>query len=228
MDDLSVDRGDLDRSLRFIRGVNRRLGGARALWRVVAPLARAADGPITLLDIATGSADIPALLRGWGLDAGHDIRCTAIDLHPTTLDLARGHLDAQEPSIREGIELVELDALHAADRFGPGSFDVVHAGMFLHHLPDVRVMTALRVMQRCARRVIVWNDLHRSPAAWLGVRVLTLGAPEIVKHDARVSVDAGFTRTEALDLARRAGLERARVRVSPLLGRFVLTAGGGA
>ncbi|MEM7629172.1 MAG: methyltransferase domain-containing protein [Planctomycetota bacterium] len=228
MDDPSVDRGDLDRSLRFIRGVNRRLGGARALWRHLRPLAARVDGPITLLDVATGSGDIPALVRGWGLEAGLDIRVTAIDLHTTTLDLARDHLAEQPEAVRSGIELIELDALEAGTRFGFDAFDAVHAGMFLHHLSDIRVMTALRVMQRCARRAVIWNDLHRSPAAWLGVRALTAGAPEIVRHDARVSVDAGFTKGEALELASRAGLESVRIRVAPLLGRFVLSSGATA
>lgn len=225
MDDPNVDRTELDASLRFIRAINRRLGGADALWRQIQRLAAASptQGPITVLDVATGSADIPALVRARGLDAGLDIRVTAIDLHETTLDLAREHLTEQAEAVRSGIEIRALDGFDAVEAFGARSFDVVHAGMFLHHLPDLRVMTMLRVMERSARRLVVWNDLHRSPLAHLGVRVLTARAPEIVRHDARVSVEASFTTSETRELATRAGLERVRVKVHPLQGRFVLT-----
>ena len=213
MDEPDVPREELDAALRFIRFVNRRLGGARAL---ISCLRRWSRGwprgePITLLDVATGSADIPVAARAWALSRGHDLRITAIDSHDTTLDLARRHLDDQPAEIREGIAIEKHDALRLTDRFAPGSFDYAHAGMFLHHLDDLEAMTALRIMDRLSRRGVVWNDLARSPLARLGVRALTIGAPPIVRHDATVSVEAGFTRAEALELARR----RARVGAIP-------------
>lgn len=226
MDEPGVARDDLDAALGFIRFVNRRLGGARALlsclrrWSAGWPKGE----PITLLDIATGSADIPVAARAWALSRGHDLRITAIDSHDTTLELARRHLDAQPAEIREGIVLEKHDALRLTDRFAPGSFDYTHAGMFLHHLDDLDAMTALRIMDRLARRGVVWNDLVRSPFARLGVRVLTIGAPSIVRHDARVSVEAGFTRDEAMEMARRVGLASPRCRVMFFSQRFVVSA----
>ena len=68
----------------------------------------------------------------------------------------------------------------------------------------------LRVMDRLARRGVIWNDLVRSRLNRAAARVGTLGAPAIVKHDAVVSVEAGFTKREALDMARRVGMEGAR------------------
>ncbi len=54
------------------------------------------------------------------------------------------------------------------------------------------------------------------------MRLLTFGVPAVVRHDARVSVEAGFTRSEALELARRVGLHNVAYH-SHLGHRFTLT-----
>ncbi len=218
MDDPGVARDELSRSLAYIRGVNRWLGGARALlallsrWSVRWPK----DRPVTLLDVGTGSADIPVRARSWAEGRGLDLRITGVDLHETTLDLAREHVGG-----REGITLERCDARRLMDRFEPGSFDYVHAGLFLHHLPFIEVLTVLRIMDRLARVGIVWNDLVRSRLALAAAHLITIGTPEIVKHDARVSVRAGFTRAEVRDFAQRVGIDYARYR-TVLLHRFTL------
>lgn len=219
MDQPGVDPDQLAKALGFIRWVNRSLGGVSALighlrrWSPAWPV----DRPVTLLDIGTGSADLPLAARDWARARGFELRVTGVDLHATTLAHARAHIgDAA------GIELVEADALALADRFDPGAFDYVHAGMFLHHLKEIQILTVLRIMDRLARRGIVWNDLVRSRAAWLAVQGLTLGQPGLVRHDARVSVEAGFTRREVLEYARRVDLGYCAYRAGFWTQRFTL------
>ncbi|MEQ8850842.1 MAG: methyltransferase domain-containing protein [Phycisphaerales bacterium] len=219
MDHPDATREELAAALDFIRSVNRRLGGVRATLR---PLQRWAerwpkDAPIRILDIGTGAADIPHAIVQWARANDRRVHVTAIDFHPTTLDLAR-ELVGDDPDIT----LLQADALQLTDRFQPGDFDYAHAAMFLHHLPEIEVMTVLRVMDRLASRGVIWNDLIRSRLAWLGIRLLTLGRPAPVRHDARVSVDAGFTRAEVLDLARRVGLDYTRYHAGMLTQRFIL------
>lgn len=219
MDDPAATREDIELSLRYLRLVNRRLGGAAALlrrlnqWRARWPAGR----PITIVDLGTGSADIPLSVRDWGARRGLDIRVTGVDLHPTTLDLARRHVGG-----REGITLVQGDATRLTEQFEPGSFDYAHASLFLHHLPDIQVLTVLRVMDRLAVRGIVWSDLIRSSARRLLVAAAVVGQPPIVRHDAVVSVEAGFTRREVMDYTRRLGLDYVKYRMEPLWYRFTL------
>jgi hypothetical protein len=220
MDDPDVGRDDQAQALRFIRMVNRRLGGSST---VITELEKWSinwkpNQVINILDIGTGSADIPVAIANWAAANNHRVHITAVDLHPVTLELAREYI-----GMRENIELVQADALRLMERFQAGQFDYVHAGMFLHHLNDVEVMTVLRIMDRLASRALIWNDLVRSWIGKLGVRVLTLAAPPLVKHDAIVSIDAGYTRREALDLAHRAGLVKVHYR-QHLAARFTLTA----
>jgi hypothetical protein len=57
-----VPQRDLDRNLRDIRLANRFFGGTRAVLDVVMPTVASqlpTDEPLSLLDVATGSADIP-------------------------------------------------------------------------------------------------------------------------------------------------------------------------
>ena len=226
MDEPEASRDDLAVSLRFIRFVNRRLGGTSSAVRVLDRWAKERgaawprDRPIRVLDIGTGSADIPVAMDAWAKRHRRAVEIDAIDLHPTTLDLAREYVGE-----RENIHLRPLDALKLMDHYEPGSFDVVHAGMFLHHLPDLEVMTVLRIMQRLARHGMIWNDLARRTLARIGVRTLvalTPGLPRMARHDAVVSVEAGFTRREAVELAQRVGWEEIRYR-DVLFHRFVLT-----
>ena len=218
MDDPAAGAAEIDEALRFIRMVNRRMDGTAAAlvhfkqWAVEWPRDRA----IRIIDIGTGSADIPVAIADWAKAAGHRVHITAVDLHPVTLELARQHVGD-----RPEIEIVQGDALKLTEQFASGSFEYAHAGMFLHHLPDIEVMTVLRIMDRLTTRGLIWNDLLRNTIGRVAVRLLTLRAPPLVRHDAVVSVAAGFTKREAIDLARRAGLTGIQVRVH-LWHRFTL------
>lgn len=224
MDDPGVDPAALRAALRYIRGVNRRLGGVSGLLRHLKTWSRSwpPGRPVTLIDLGTGSADLPIAARRWARTAGLDLRITAVDNHEETLAAAREELERELPG-DGGVELVCADAKHLATRFGDRSFDYAHAGLFLHHMPsDVAVMTVLRVMDRLAVRGIVWNDLVRTRVGYAAIRAMTVGQPAMVRHDARVSVRAGFTRREALDLAERVGITYCRYRWSVFTHRFTL------
>ena len=223
MDDPDAGEDDLRRSLAFIRGINRRLGGVEGLLRRLRRWSSRwpTGGPVRLLDIGTGSADIPAAAAEWAAAAGHDLRITAVDLHPTTLAAAANHI-ASRPEAARRIDLQQHDALRLMDSFEPGSFHYVHAGMFLHHLPEIEVLTVLRIMDRLASAGIVWNDLLRSRIVLAVTTLMTARQPEMVRHDACASVRAGFRAREAADIARRVGLDYCSTRANLFHGRFVV------
>lgn len=212
MDAPDAPRAQLEVALKYIRWVNRRMGGAGALLRHLSAWSARwpRNRPITVLDIATGSADVPLAARAWAKGRGFDLRVTAVDLHPTTLQIARERV--REAGEESAVTILQSDALNLMSLFEPDSFDYVHAGLFLHHLSDLQALTMLRIMDRLARAGIVWNDLVRSPAYRALVHVILIGQPEMVRHDARVSVEAGFTSAEVMDMARRLDLGFTRYR----------------
>lgn len=220
MDDPDVDRAELAESLAFIREVNRRLDGTKALLDYLQSQSSTwpADRPVRLLDVGTGSADIPLAVVEWGRAAGHEVQVTAIDRHATVLDLAGEHIGGCA-----AIELRQLDALKLMDHFEPGAFDYAHAGMFLHHLEDIEVMTMLQIMDRLATQAVIWNDLLRNIVGRIGIRLMVMSprTPPMVRHDGIASVAKGFTKREARELATRAGLPNVQVR-SHLMHRFTM------
>src|SRR3954447_2573847 len=87
MDAPDADPRELERSLRFIRRVNRLLGYTRAtLWHLERFSRTWKSGQrITLIDFATGSADIPRAILKWAQRRGFDVRIVGVDLHGATV-----------------------------------------------------------------------------------------------------------------------------------------------
>jgi ubiquinone/menaquinone biosynthesis C-methylase UbiE len=204
MDEPDVDPQLIDRSLRFIRRINVLFGYTRA---TLGHLKRfSADWKhgqrIEILDVATGSADVPLAVARWGRQRGFDLRITGLDRHPLTADLAAAQVSA-EPSIR----IVRGDAM--ALPFADGSFDYAMTSMFLHHLDEQPIVQVLREMNRVARRGVIVADLLRHRRAYAWITLFTCLANPMVKHDARVSVAQAFRKNEVLRLRDQADIKYA-------------------
>lgn len=205
MDAPDVEPQTLDRSLRFIRRVNTLLGYTRSM---LAHFKRFSAGwkpgqTISILDVATGSADIPRAIAGFARRNGFSVRIVGLDRHDVTAGIARRESE-HEPAIR----IVRGDAMSLP--FDNAGFDYVITSMFAHHLDDADVVRVLREMNRVARRGIIWSDLLRHYRAYYWISAFTIFAGPMIRHDARVSVAQAFTKSEVLDLRDRAGVEYAR------------------
>src|SRR5260221_10854681 len=80
MDEPNVDPGELRRSLSFIQRINRYLGYIRATLSHLQEFSRSwtPGQRIEILDIATGSADIPRAILKWADASGFDVHITAV------------------------------------------------------------------------------------------------------------------------------------------------------
>jgi ubiquinone/menaquinone biosynthesis C-methylase UbiE len=205
MDHPSVAPGDLEASLRFIRGINRFLGYTRITLGYFRRFSRQWDQSemIHVLDLATGSADVPEALLRWARKAGFKVRVVGLDMHPLTSAIAaRGkHSD---------LRIVRGDAMLAP--FADQSFDYVMTNMFVHHLDDAEVVQVLREMSRIARRGIVAADLLRTRRAYAWIWLITLFSRSMVRHDGRASVRQAFSFQEITALTCRAHLSFAQVK----------------
>jgi SAM-dependent methyltransferase len=200
-----IDAPDADpvllrKSLAYIRHVNILFGYTRATlshlqrfsahWR---PGQR-----ITVLDVATGSADIPRAILKWAMRRKLDVRVVGVDLHSATAaEAASSNHDAK-------LQIVRANALTLP--FADGSFDYAVTNMFLHHLDEDQVVQVLREMTRVSRRGIIAADLIRNRRAYGWISFFTLLANPMVRHDARVSVGQAFTEADVLALRDRAGI----------------------
>jgi SAM-dependent methyltransferase len=216
MDEPGVALEQLALSLADLRRVNRWLGGTAATIRRLGPLilrlARTSAAPIRLLDVGTGSADLPMRLVAWSRRRGIDLRVVASDLHPSTARLARV-ATAGEPAI----QVLRADALRLP--FDSRSVHLALCSTTLHHFRNEDAVQVIRELDRVAEGGFLVSDLRRSGPAWLGARALAATVwrrHPVTRHDGPLSVAAAFTRPELEALARAAGVRDAVVRREPV------------
>ena len=216
----TMDPRDLQRNLRDIRRINALLGWtAFTTHAVLSALRGQPHRAWSLLDVASGSADIPIAIARAATRTKVNLRVTATDRNPQIVGVARD----QSAGI-DSVTVEQQDAL--ALPYPNGSFDIALCTLALHHFaPDVAVLL-LRSMARVGRRVMVY-DVVRSPLAYAGVVAMTrLGRMHpMTCHDGPASVRRAYSAAEVRALAAKAGLTNAQVRVGfPF--RLMLTAGG--
>lgn len=208
LDQAGHDPAELAANLADIRRVNRLAGGTRATLRELPVLLDAVptDRPATVLDLATGSGDIPRALIDRCRRQGRSVAVIASDVSPEILDEARRHL-AGYPEVA----FAEHDARAVAlpDR----GVDIVLCALALHHFRPHEAALVLREMARLARVGFVLNDITRSragyAAAWAASRVATRN--RLTHHDMPLSVLRAYTPDEVRHLLATAGLSDATV-----------------
>lgn len=194
--------------LRNLRIINRYLGGCRSVLHGLARLVNEQKlDRFTLLDIGTGSGDIPAMIARWARRQQITARISGLEREAVTVEEAV----VQTRSYPE-INILRGDAM--APPFSAGSFDFVLTSQLLHHFKDEQIIALLRTWARLARRGIIVSDLVRHPLAYHGIRLLTKGFTRnlMTRTDAPLSVQRACTISEWRELLRRADVGRLRVR----------------
>lgn len=207
MDDPLLDSERHLAALHGLARMNALSASARILWRPLQRLIR--EQPtrsLRVLDIATGSGDVPLQLWRRAKHSGVDLEVTCLDRSGRALDVAR----QRAAEVGAHFAFCQLDVRHAEL---PGEFDVVTTSLFLHHLDDEEAVRLLRKMKTAARRRVLVHDLVRSTyGLWLAYLATRLFSRSDVVHvDALRSVRAAFTIDEARCLAMNAGLINATI-----------------
>jgi ubiquinone/menaquinone biosynthesis C-methylase UbiE len=208
MDGADYNPDELIENLAILRRVNRYLGGQSSLTRRLFPMIERLNRKrVRLLDIGTGSADIPARIVEWARSRDIKIDFVVIDLNEIAVRESR----IQAAGYPE-IKVVRADAMNLP--FDDQSFDFVLATQFLHHFETPAAARLIRSFARVARVAFIVNDLRRHPISYYSVKFLTsiLTRNRLVRNDAAVSVLRGFTESDIaeIQLAARTSLESFR------------------
>jgi Methyltransferase domain len=205
LDEPNHNPRQLEVSLHHVAQVNHWLGGTRALTRALARVLGNQGG--SLLDLATGNAEVPIALVHWARRRSIPLTIRATDVHPQMIELARRNCE-----LYPEITVDPADALRL--QYADGQFTVAVMTLALHHFEGADLLRALREAARVSQRALLVSELERGWPNYIGARVLakTLwrGDP-LTRHDGPLSVLRSFTRAELLALAQAAGLQRARV-----------------
>jgi len=185
--------------------LNRWLGGFSALTRHLYPRLAAA-APCSLLDVGTGSAQIPLSIAHWA-------RARQLAVQVIGLDWAARNLAVARRRVASGTQvgLLQADAQHLP--LPERAVDFVISSLFLHHLAPEAVVDLLRASYGRARRALIMTDLVRGvlPELAFGLVQPVLGRHPFTWHDGRLSIRRAYTPAELRALAAAAGLPQARV-----------------
>ena len=194
MDAPDLPEDEVADAYRALRRVNRQLGNLRSMNREVQRFLeedRAGAEGFTLLDVGSGSGDVPQTVRDALRSRQIEMVALALDRDATAVKLAR----------RQGLPSVRGDALRLP--FGDQSIDLVTAIKFAHHFRGSGLACLIAEMARVARRRVIVLDIRRHWLAYWGIiawsRLFTRN--RLVRYDGPLSVLRGFTAAELAELA---------------------------
>jgi len=207
--DYTVD--ELVENLADLRRVNSCLGGVNALTSHLFPMIyNAGRNHLRILDVGTGSADIPQKIVKWARSRGIKLEIIVLDINEIVVREARSK-SAGYPEI----SVVRSDANNLP--FDDCSFDFVLASLFLHHFENQQAANLIRDFYRVARLTFIINDLRRHPIAYYSTKLMTqiFTRNRLVRNDACLSVLRGFTERDINEIAGRSQMELRTFRHFP-------------
>lgn len=199
---------DIPDNLREIRRLNAWFGAERPLKSHLTRLLGKRFSA-SVVDVATGSADLPLALFRWGVERKIRLNIVASDVSPIILR------EAELCVGRFPIQLVETDARSLPWR--NQSFDIAICSLALHHFDGVDAVRVLREMWRVCRVAVIVVDLYRSYLAYVGTWLAThvLCRNQLTRADGPLSVLRAYQPHELKLLAGAAGLRGIDTYIHP-------------
>lgn len=198
MDRADASPAELEAALGSLRGLNRYFGSYRVVAHFIQRWIQAGED-LRVLDLATGSADIPRLVADHARKVGAVVQIEAIDFQPSTIETAR-RLSANYPEIN-------CACADVLDFSAAQPFDIVICSLALHHFSDEDAIRLLRRCRELSQSHVLVSDLRRGWLASLGVLLLTtfIYRDRMTREDGRASVRRSFSFRELRALAKKAG-----------------------
>jgi 2-polyprenyl-3-methyl-5-hydroxy-6-metoxy-1,4-benzoquinol methylase len=157
-----------------------------------------------IVDLATGSGDIPRLIADYARRTGAQVEIDALDRQPATVEIARKlSLGYPEISYHEA-NILEWNSRQA--------YDIVLCTLTLHHFSNEDAVRLLRRCREISQKFVLVSDLRRGFLLKTGVYLLTavIFREPMTRYDARLSAARAFSFSEMYDLAVHAGWKNFR------------------
>ena len=208
IDDEDQPYPDFRASMTDVQHANRFLGGTPVVARQAKIWLRAAKfdpafaaRPVTFLDVATGSGDLPKAIVTLARRENVPVRIVGLDFSPPILRFAQ-----EEIGTERDIRLLRGDAFRLP--FADSSVDYVLCSLAFHHFGFEQSVIALREMERVARHGWLVNDLRRAWSAWFLFRAVSTlaGMNRLTRHDGPASVLRAYSVPEYRAMPQTFGL----------------------
>jgi 2-polyprenyl-3-methyl-5-hydroxy-6-metoxy-1,4-benzoquinol methylase len=188
---------ELEHDLERLRQLNRWFGSHRLVLtfmrRWIMPGAQ-----MRIVDLATGSGDIPRLLVDHARKIGARIEIDAIDQQAATLEIARG--------LSTGYPEISYHAANILEWVCPQDYDLALCSLVLHHFSNDDAVRLLRRCRELSKKFVLVSDLRRGFLLRAGVYMLTalIFREPMTRFDARLSAQRAFSFAEMRELAIKA------------------------
>ena len=198
MDRPDASPAELRGALKSLQRLNRYFGSYRIFSLFLRRWMKHGDR-FRVIDLATGSADIPRLIADYARKIGAQVEIQVIDFQPSTVELARRWSTKYPEIICECADVLTFNV--------PEPFDLVICSLALHHFSNEDAVRLLRRCREMSRRFVLVTDLRRGALAAIGVYLLTalIFHDRMTRTDGRASARRAFTFGELRGLALRAG-----------------------
>ena len=205
MDDFSLGGEVINPIMDELEVVNKLLGGYSVFFDAFKKL-QLKDGMI-ISDWGCGGGDSLRVLALWARKRNIKLKFVGVDATATAIEYAR----------QKALRFPEISFIHAdvlSEGLKTNQFDVVISSLFTHHFEDESWISLMKKMLDCSTYAVIVNDLHRHWFAYHSIGVLTqfFSKSEMVKHDSKLSVLRGFTRSEIVQLLARAGITKYQLK----------------
>jgi len=196
---------ELERDLANLRSFNRWFGSHRLVRHFLRRWFKP-NGKARILDVATGSGDIPRLIVDHARRQNISVQIDAIDQQESTIEIAR--------DLSAAYSEIDFSCANLFEWNPAEGYDIVFCSLTLHHFSNDDAVRVLQKIRELSMARILVADLRR--ARWLTIAVYfvtaTIYRDAMTKTDARLSAARAFSFLEMRKLAERAGWKNFRHR----------------
>jgi SAM-dependent methyltransferase len=191
---------ELERDLERIRQLNSWYGSYHLILKFIRVWIKP-RAQMRIVDLATGSADIPRLIVDYARSINAQVTIDALDRQSATLEIAQKLSGDHAEILFRQADILRFESLEP--------YDLVLNTMALHHFSESDAILLLRKCRQLSRKFVLVSDLRRGFLLKTGVYLLTalIFREPMTRFDARLSAERAFGFPELDALARAAGWE---------------------
>lgn len=203
LDRKDIPFSDIARNMQELNFINTHLGGHNITihgLKKIFSLITNKNRNFLVCEIGCGGGDNLQVVFDWCARKNIRVTTLGIDINPDCIEYAKTHTTI--PSS----QWIASDYRTVTFAEKP---DIIFNSLFCHHFNDEQMIHILKWMNGHARIGFFINDLHRHALAFYSIKFLTklFSKSYLVKNDAPLSVQRGFTREEIEQFIREAGVQ---------------------
>ena len=189
LDNNDIPFVDIRQNMRELNIINTLLGGHRITLKGVQTLLFG-QKQIHVCEIGCGGGDNLLAIEKWCKNKSIKVTFTGIDIKEECIQFAK-----TKTALQGCTTWLVSDYKKVVFAQKP---DIIFSSLFCHHFRDEELITQLRWMKENATIGFFINDLQRHPLAYHSIKILTqlFSKSYLVKNDAPLSVQRGFTKKE--------------------------------